>query len=99
MTRPTRDRPTAKTERLETRLTSEQKELFEDAAHVTGRTVTDFVLSSAAKEARRVLIEDRLLTLTASDSAAFAEAILAPPDPSERLRKAAANYVESAAVS
>jgi uncharacterized protein (DUF1778 family) len=81
--------------RLETRLTAEQKVLFERAATASGRSVTDFVLSSATEEARRVLLKDQILELSAADSLAFADAILNPPPPSARLRLAAARYFEA----
>jgi uncharacterized protein (DUF1778 family) len=82
----------AKTARLEARLTAEQKALFERAAHVAGRSVTDFVLTSAAEEARRVIREAEVLELSAADSAAFAAVILSPAAPSQRLRAAALRY-------
>jgi uncharacterized protein (DUF1778 family) len=89
-------RPNApRTARLEARLTPEQKVLFERAATASGRSVTDFVLSSATEEARRVLLTDQILELSASDSLAFADAILNPPPPSARLRLAAARYLEA----
>lgn len=80
----------AKTERFEARLTEAQKELFERAAAVTGRSMTDFVLSSAAETARHVLLQWQTLQLSADDSRRFAEAILAAPAPNEHLRAAAA---------
>ena len=79
---------TAKTARLEARLTTEQKLLFERAARVAGRSVTDFVLTSAAAEARRLLLHNEVLELSAADSLAFAEAILNPVLPSAQLREA-----------
>jgi len=88
---------TVKSARLEVRLTAGQKALFEQAAGVAGRSVTDFVLTSAADEARRLILEHDVLQLTASDSAAFAAAILNSPPPSPRLREAATHYVDAAA--
>jgi uncharacterized protein (DUF1778 family) len=84
-----------KTARLEARLTAEQKALFERAAGVTGRSVTDFVLDSAAEEARRVVREAHILELAGKDSAAFAAALLNPPEPNERLRSAALRHARS----
>ena len=42
-------------ERLETRVTAEQKSLIERAAALQGRTVTDFVLTSVQDAARRAI--------------------------------------------
>ncbi len=85
----------ARSARLEARLTEEQKTLFERAARVTGRSMTGFVLGSAADEALRVIREAEVLELSAVDSAAFAAAILNPPMANERLRKAALRYTGS----
>lgn len=82
------DEKVAKAARFEGRLTPEEKALFERAARVAGRSVTDFVFSSAADAARRVLLRERLLELGAEDSRAFAEAIAAAEEPNERLREA-----------
>ena len=79
----------AKSERFEARLTEDQKALFERAAAATGRSMTDFVLSSAAETARRVLVEWQTLQLSAEDSRRFAEAVLAAPAPNEHLLAAA----------
>jgi hypothetical protein len=51
--KPVRGRTRA--ERLEARVTTEQKALIERAAALQGRTVTDFVLTSVQDAARRAL--------------------------------------------
>jgi uncharacterized protein (DUF1778 family) len=53
--KPTRARSRA--QRLETRVTLEQKSLIERAAALQGRTVTDFVLTSVQDAARRATVE------------------------------------------
>ena len=42
-------------ERLETRITADQKRLIEHAAALQGRTLTDFVLTSVQDAARRAI--------------------------------------------
>lgn len=44
-----------RSERLEARLTTEQKRLVERAAALQGRTVTDFVLSGVQDAAQRAI--------------------------------------------
>jgi uncharacterized protein (DUF1778 family) len=83
---------TPKIERLEARVSSEQKELLRRAAMLEGRSLTDFITASAAKEARRVLREHREIQLSARDSKFFAATILTPPKPNDRLRAAAQRY-------
>ncbi len=85
-----------KSERLEARVTPEQKELIQRAAEITGRSVTEFLVSSAEAEAERTIREHTLITLSVRDSLAFAEAVLNPPAPGARLRVAAQRYREIA---
>ena len=82
----------AKTARLEARLTNEQKALFEDAADLTGRSLTEFVVSSAEEVATRTVREHEVLTLSGRDRRVFVEALLKPNPPNKRLRQAARRY-------
>lgn len=65
----------AKTERLDLRVSHEQKRLFEEAAAVTQNTVTDFVVHSAAVAARDVLADRTQFLLSAEQWTAFTAAI------------------------
>lgn len=85
---PTRTRA----ERLEARVTAEQKRLIEQAAALQGRSVTDFVLSSVQDAARRAIEEHQRLELSVRDSQAFVEALLNPPPPNDRLRETVERY-------
>ena len=82
----------AKTARLEARLTDEQKLLFQHAADLTGRSLTEFVVSSAQEVAMRTVREHELLTVSGRDRQAFLDALLTPPSPNKRLREAARRY-------
>ena len=66
-------------ERLETRVTAEQKSLIERAAALQGRTLTDFVLTSVQDAARRAIEEHQQLALSVRDSEAFVDALLESP--------------------
>jgi len=85
-------RTAAKTARLEARLTDEQEALFQHAADLTGRTLTEFVVSSAQEVAVRTVREHEVLTLSGRDRQVFVEAILKPRPPNRRLRQAARRY-------
>src|SRR5205807_2622575 len=65
-------------QRLETRVTAEQKTLIEHAAALQGRTVTDFVSTSVQDAARRAIEEHQQLELSVRDSQAFVDALLNP---------------------
>ncbi len=81
-------------ERLETRVTAEQKSLIERAAALQGRTLTDFVLMSVQDAARRAIEEHNQLTLSVRDSEAFVVALLNPQPINDRLRETVRLYRE-----
>ena len=85
-------------ERLEARVTAEQKSLIERAAALQGRTVTDFVLMSVQDAARRAIEEHSQLTLSVRDSEAFVDALLNPKPVNDRLRDTVRRYRERAGV-
>lgn len=80
--------------RLEARINPETKALMQKAADLEGRTLTDFVVSSAKAEACKVIERHQILNLTLEDSAVFVEALLNPPEPNDALRLAASRYTE-----
>lgn len=82
-------------ERLEARISREQKALFQRAAALQGRTLTDFVVASVQEAATRALAEADVIRLNEAASRAFAEALLMPREPNERLRAAAQRYAET----
>ncbi len=75
-------------ERLEARVTPEQKELFREAANLQGVTLTDFIVSSVHHAAIRTLEARHVLDLSRRDQKAFVKALLRPQAPSQRLRAA-----------
>jgi uncharacterized protein (DUF1778 family) len=79
-------------ERLETRVTAEQKRLIERAAALQGRSVTDFVLTSVQDAARRAIEEHQRLDLSLRDSQAFVEALINPQPVNDRLRETVRRY-------
>ena len=91
-TRHKADAPTAKTARLEARITADQKELFQRAASLTRRSLTEFVLSSVHDAATRIIREYETMTLSARDREVFVAALLEAPGPGLRLHKAARRY-------
>ncbi len=78
---------TVKRERLEARMSREQKALIERAAQLQGRSITDFLIASAQQEVERVIHEHEVMVLSLRDSVDFVEALLNPP-PNEALREA-----------
>ena len=84
----------ARSERLEARISREQKRLLAKAAALEGRSLSDFVISSAQEAARKTLREHEILVLGAQDQEAFVAALLDDTPPGETLRNAARRYME-----
>lgn len=81
-------------ERLEARVSSEQKRLLVKAARLRGQSLSDFVVGSAQEAARQTIEDYRVITLTRRDQEAFVQALLNAPTPNATLRKAAKRYRE-----
>ena len=81
-------------ERLEARISRDQKALFQRAAELQGRTLTDFVIASVHEAAVRVIEETQTIRLSARDSRAFAAALLNPREPNARLKASAQRYLK-----
>jgi uncharacterized protein (DUF1778 family) len=88
------DRRSRKEDRLEARLTPEQKELIARAAALRGTSVTEFVVASAQEAATEAIKDYELLSLHGEAREIFVNAVLNPPAPSEAARKAARRYKE-----
>ncbi|MEO7027188.1 MAG: DUF1778 domain-containing protein [Caulobacteraceae bacterium] len=91
-------RPRRRGERLEARITAEQKALIERAAAVRGRTVTDFVPTSAQEAARRAIEDHQILSLSLRDSEVFVQALLSHAPVNDRLRETVSQYWEATGV-
>jgi len=78
--------------RLEARVPSDQKEFFQRAATLAGRTLSEFVIDSTQKAAAKVIEEHELIRLSREEQIAFVSALLSPAEPGARLRQAAESY-------
>lgn len=78
----------SKTERLGLRVSARQKALIQRAADLTGRSVTDFLLSAAQSVAEETIREYEVLRISDEDTEAFFAALENPPKLDERMREA-----------
>lgn len=69
----------ARSSRLHFRVPEEQKALLEEAAALSGRSLTDFVLSSAQSAANDILADRTRFALPRDQWDAFAAALERPP--------------------
>lgn len=84
-------RPAAK-ERLEARISPEQKRLLQEAASLRGQSLTDFVVSSVQEAARRTVEEWQVISLSRRDRDLFVRTLLEAPAPNRNLRAAAERF-------
>jgi uncharacterized protein (DUF1778 family) len=70
--------PQNKTERINLRVKSSAKDLIVRAAGFEGKTVSHFILTSALKCAEKTVQEHQMMTLNASASKTFFEALSTP---------------------
>jgi len=85
-------------ERLEARVSADQKSLIEHAAALQGRTVTDFVLTSVQDAARRTIEGHQQLELSLRDSKSFVQALMNPTSGNDRLCDTIRRYREKTGV-
>jgi uncharacterized protein (DUF1778 family) len=88
-----------RTERTEARLLPEQKDRIEQAARLTGLSVSDFIVQHADAAAIKTIQTHTSWTLNNGDRDVFLRAVLNPPRPSARLKAAARRYLARTAKS
>lgn len=81
-----------KGERLEARISADQKNLFHQAAKLLGRSLTDFVISTLQEAAAKIVREHGMLQLPHADRELFIKSLLKPPAINQRLAKAKARH-------
>ncbi|MBX3435347.1 MAG: DUF1778 domain-containing protein [Pirellulales bacterium] len=75
--------------RLEARLPASVYALLKEAADLQGRTLSDFVVSSAREAAEEAIARSQEIHLSLAEQKRFAKAILNPPAVAPAMRKAA----------
>jgi uncharacterized protein (DUF1778 family) len=82
----------ARTARIEARIAPEALALVKRAAEIQGRSLSDFVVAAAQEAAHRTIEETEIIRLSVQDQRILAEALIAPPEPTPAMRRAAARY-------
>jgi uncharacterized protein (DUF1778 family) len=81
--------------RFDARLTAEQKAMFEQAMVLGGfRSLTDFVIHSAREKAEDILEKHDQILKSRKDALVFFQALVNPPAPNLKLKKAALRFSE-----
>jgi uncharacterized protein (DUF1778 family) len=80
-----------RTERVDLRMTSRQKQVIQAAASYEGTNLTSFILRQALREAEEITRRAERLELSARDTRRVLELLENPPAPTPTLRKAVAD--------
>lgn len=78
--------------RLVARITNEQKKLFERAAAVEGRTLSDFIVAAVQAAATKAVEDHAAIRLNVEATEAFVAEMMAPSPLPERLRETIRRY-------
>jgi len=78
--------------RLDVRLSRQHKELIQEAADLTGQSLTDFAVSTLTETARHIVQQNSMTVLSNRDRDVFLALLDADDPPNEALRKAAKRF-------
>jgi uncharacterized protein (DUF1778 family) len=79
----------ARDQRLDARVTREEKKTIEEAASLRGISASDFLRMAAKEAALNTIREHETLTLAQNSRRVFVETLLHPPAPNEKAIAAA----------
>lgn len=74
--------------RLEAKVSPDIYALLKQAAAISGRTLTDFVVSVAYEEAKKTISEHQVLRLALNDQALLIESLSKPFEPNPSMKNA-----------
>ncbi|MCW9699673.1 MULTISPECIES: type II toxin-antitoxin system TacA family antitoxin [unclassified Avibacterium] len=80
--------------RLEAKVNLDIYQIIKQAAAISGRTLTDFVVSVAYEEAKKTISEHQVLHLTLNDQALLIESLSKPFEPNQSMKNALDLYQE-----
>jgi len=80
------------TARIGARISPELHQMFKRAADIQGRTLTDFLITSAREAALRAIKENDIISLSLKDQEKIADSLLIPYEINSSLHKAIRNH-------
>ncbi len=84
--------PSTLNARLDVRLPGRLKDLIQEAAEMSGQTMSDFVISTLRESARQIVHQERLTVISDRDRDIFLKMLDADAKPNQALRQAAKWY-------
>jgi len=89
---PTEAGAAKRTERLDARVTKEEKRIVETAASLRGISVTDLMRTAITDAANKIIQENETLTLSEREREAFVQALMNPSQPNDAAAAAVRRY-------
>jgi len=83
---------TEKMDRIDLRITREQKELLARAAALSGVSMSSFLVNNAIDRAKRIVVKSETITLSDRDRDLFYSILKDPPKPNKNLVKLMRNH-------
>ena len=78
----------SRTARVEARIAPDALAVVRRAAEIQGRSLSDFLVAAALKDAHRTIEEAQIIRLSVDDQQRFAEALLNPPPLAPAMKRA-----------
>jgi uncharacterized protein (DUF1778 family) len=79
---------TVRTARVEARISPDALAVVRRAAELQGRSVSDFLVAAALKDAHRTIEDAQIIRLCVDDQQRFADLLLAPPPLAPAMKRA-----------
>jgi uncharacterized protein (DUF1778 family) len=77
-----------RTSRVEARIAPDALVVVRRAAEIQGRSVSDFLVAAALKDAHRTIEEAQIIRLSVDDQHRFAQALIKPPPLAPAMKRA-----------
>lgn len=78
----------SRTSRVEARIAPDALAVVRRAAEIQGRSLSDFMVAAALKDAHRTIEEAQIIRLSVDDQHRFAQALLDPPPLAPAMKRA-----------
>lgn len=79
---------TTRTARVEARIAPDALAVVRRAAELQGRSVSDFLVAAALKDAQQTIEDAQIIRLSVEDQQRFAELLIAPPPLAPAMKRA-----------
>ena len=78
----------SRTARVEARIAPEALAVVRRAAEIQGRSISDFLVAAALKDANQTIEDTQIIRLSVQDQQRFAEMLLTPPPLAPAMKRA-----------